>query len=155
VDRLFACLAALTLAAGNLTADGRGPGRDAFRDAATVPTLEGEWEVVSVTHDGQPSDKPGTRVTIRDGKLAVRERGARGGEEYGYRLPGARGPAGAVDLVTTDGPQKGQVFPGIYRAEGDALRLCVRPAPGNGRPTALAAPKGSPDVLLTLRRAGR
>jgi uncharacterized protein (TIGR03067 family) len=155
VDRLFACLAALTLAAGSLPADGRGPSRDAFRDAATVPTLEGEWEVVSVLHGGESGNERDTRITIRDGRMAVQERGARRKEEYGYRLPRAHTPAGAIDLVVTEGPQKGQVFPGIYRAEGNALRLCVRPEPGAARPAALAAPKGSPDVLITLRRAGR
>lgn len=58
----------------------------------------------------------------------------------------------AIDLVPDGGPSRGEKVLGIYRREGDRLTVCMA-APGDPRPTAFDAPKGSGRTFYVLRKA--
>jgi uncharacterized protein (TIGR03067 family) len=56
-----------------------------------------------------------------------------------------------VDIVGTDGPNKGKTLLGIYELDGDTLRVCYDVG-GKGRPTELKSAKGSTTFLVTYQR---
>lgn len=56
-----------------------------------------------------------------------------------------------IDLVFTDGPNRGTRILGIARVQGDAWQLCLA-APGQPRPGQFTASAGSSNVLETLSR---
>jgi hypothetical protein len=73
---------------------------------------------------------------------------------FEYRLRRAPRASGPLELVVPPGGvEEGAAYPGIYRADGALLVICIRP--GDGRPQEFSSPKGSMDVLYTLRRLGR
>jgi uncharacterized protein (TIGR03067 family) len=63
---------------------------------------------------------------------------------------------GTIDLVETEGPDKGGMTAGIFEVNGDEMRICfpVR-EPFLERPTVMAAEPGSNRELLILRRLGQ
>jgi len=50
-----------------------------------------------------------------------------------FRLDSGKSPK-TVDVIPTDGPNKGRTFPGIYRIEGDIMKSCFNVG-GGKRPT--------------------
>ncbi len=56
-----------------------------------------------------------------------------------------------INLIPSEGPLKGKVFPSIYELDGNTLKLC-RAQPGQRRPTEFSSKKGSDDILLILKR---
>ena len=58
-----------------------------------------------------------------------------------------------MDVIGTDGPNKGKTFLAIYELEGDMLRICYDLA-GKTRPTAFATEQGTKLFLVRYRRKG-
>ena len=57
----------------------------------------------------------------------------------------------AMDVIGTDGPNKGKTFPAVYTLEGDKLRICYDLS-GKARPTALATEQGTRLFLVHYER---
>jgi uncharacterized protein (TIGR03067 family) len=59
----------------------------------------------------------------------------------------------AMDIIGTDGANKGKHFLCIYELEGDTLRICYD-LTGKSRPTAFATEEGTKLFLVKYRRKG-
>jgi uncharacterized protein (TIGR03067 family) len=58
----------------------------------------------------------------------------------------------AMDIIGTDGPNKGKTFLAIYELKGDTLRICYDLA-GKARPTEFFTSKDRPFFLAIYQRA--
>jgi uncharacterized protein (TIGR03067 family) len=54
-------------------------------------------------------------------------------DELKYKLDPSKSPK-EIDLIPQSGPDKGQVYPGIYKLEGDTLTIISVNRPGRKRP---------------------
>lgn len=57
----------------------------------------------------------------------------------------------SLDVVGTDGPNKGKMFPAIYETTGDTLRICYD-LEGKTRPAAFKTEPGTKQFLVTYHR---
>jgi uncharacterized protein (TIGR03067 family) len=72
--------------------------------------------------------------------------------KFSYQLYSNQQPKG-IDLKVTETPDSKGIettMKGIYRLEGDNLKICYNPAK---RPTEFAAAEGSKNVLIVLKKA--
>jgi uncharacterized protein (TIGR03067 family) len=56
-----------------------------------------------------------------------------------------------IDVIFTEGPEKGKIFKGIYELEGETYKACLA-VPGRERPKEFASKPGSGHVLSVLKR---
>jgi uncharacterized protein (TIGR03067 family) len=56
-----------------------------------------------------------------------------------------------IDVVFTEGPEKGKTSLGIYELEGDVYKVCIG-LTGKKRPTEFISKPGSGHVLEVLKR---
>jgi uncharacterized protein (TIGR03067 family) len=69
-----------------------------------------------------------------------------------FRVGPSRKPA-TIDFTHTRGEAKGKAWLGVYRLEGDVLKICDNADDlAQGRPAAFATEPGSGRVLVTFRR---
>jgi uncharacterized protein (TIGR03067 family) len=122
---------------------------------ADKDALQGTWRLTSVEINKHPIPleklKEGDVVLV--GTLAVK------GDAYSFRIGKTRleftfkvDPSAkphAIDLTATEGPQKGQVYHGIYKLEGDTYTVCRNVEPGKERPREFATRPDS-GLMLTV-----
>jgi uncharacterized protein (TIGR03067 family) len=120
-----------------------------------VPPIEGDWELVEWIQFGAQSAFPaGSGVEFRpDGKRLWRDGPGRRPDERGYKLYPKTTPA-AIDLIRPADGSPPDVFPSIYKVDGDTLVLCIG-NPGAERPTRFEAGPGSSTMLMTFKRVGK
>src|SRR5262245_42134594 len=90
---------------------------------AQLKKLQGTWKVVRVEADGKPlpaENTEGWTLTIQGGRYALRSR--QEAIEGVYKLAGLEEPL-AIDATRTNGADKGKTLWGIYRLEGDQLKM--------------------------------
>jgi uncharacterized protein (TIGR03067 family) len=118
--------------------------------------LAGNWDIVSIVDDG---DNMGSNL-IR-AKFAERNRVVIGTRTASMTSPvsGER-RISAIQIDPTKSPsqvnvtnQFDQVLKGIYRFDGDNLKLCLAKNEEDDRPTDFAAPSGSERMLFDLKMA--
>ncbi len=140
-----ACAALLAAVAGTPAV----AGTDAQAPREDRESLRGTWKMTSVEWQGKEApaaaaftrgewEVTADRLIFRLGKNSV---------AWTYTRDGAKTP-GEIDLTATSGPEKGQTLRGIYKLEGDRLRICY----GKERPTTFATGPGQDQVLMVLRR---
>jgi uncharacterized protein (TIGR03067 family) len=115
--------------------------------------LEGTWEVVSVTRDGQKEAPPGEatlRFVVRDGRWSVRK-GDQTVEEGTFTLD-ARATPHCINVTPSSGQHKGQTLHGICEVKGDTARDCFAMPAGKERPRSFSAEQGSGCRLTVYRR---
>jgi len=106
-------------------------------------SLEGVWTCESATVDGKPLDQATARL-LRLTLTKVRYKIERGTEvvfDSQYTLDVSQHPA-HIDIVGTEGDDKGRKAQGIYSLKGDTLKIC-HTLPGKARPTAFDSTPGS------------
>jgi RNA polymerase sigma factor (sigma-70 family) len=111
--------------------------------------LQGDWRVVSVEKDGQALPDQGMRFVFVGGEVTVFVQGFQAASMT-YVLDPSPEPK-AIDITS---PVAG-IWPGIYRGEGDSLRLCLdqKPDTVRTRPTDFRTePDGQSVFLYVLRR---
>lgn len=121
---------------------------------ATADDLQGTWTVTSFERGGKKEQEATAPVEVvfKDGLYTLpTEIGFTKSRQGQYKLDPSRSPK-AIDLIPSDGPNKGLTIPGIYWLEGETLIACYGEA-GKGRPTEFASRAGSGWVLVTYRRA--
>jgi uncharacterized protein (TIGR03067 family) len=106
--------------------------------------FEGTWSVVSA----QKAGKPAPEDEIKDIRLTF------SGEKVTFQH-GDKSMEGTFKIDPAKKPRQfevmfqGKSHPGIYKFEGDQLKLCVGDAE---RPTEFKSPEGSQTMLITLKR---
>ena len=115
--------------------------------------LQGTWVPVAAELSENPLDE----ATLKTMKLVVEE------DKYAITVgksPFDKGttsidPAAkpkTMDIVGTEGPNKGKTFLAIYELNGDTLRICYD-LTGKARPTEFKTRKGELLFLATYKRA--
>ena len=140
--RRFALLA--VLAVGMVVA--------AEKKADPVKDIEGKWVIVAVEKGGEKAPEDTIKaldgqLTLKDGKY---ELSIGGNKSSGtYKLNVSKTPI-EVDVVETDGPNKGDKKYGITEIKGDTMRACWDFS-GKERPKEFSG-KGETHVLLVYKR---
>jgi uncharacterized protein (TIGR03067 family) len=123
---------------------------DAKDDAAKKDRdrMQGTWTVASATHGGKqaPAERiKAMRLVIAGDKITVKEGEVH--EEATFTLAPDQKPP-AIDV--TPGRASRKTIRGIYKLEGDELKICwVREGE---RPKEFASKDGSDAILLVLKR---
>jgi uncharacterized protein (TIGR03067 family) len=120
--------------------------------SANLEWIQGTWATVAMIVDGRMLPEAALRqrrVIIIDDRYAVVD-GSRTLRRGSFRIDPTASPK-RIDTFPADGPNAGQVTPGIYVLTGDLLRLCYAPS-GQPRPDDFAAALGSGRWLVTDRR---
>jgi uncharacterized protein (TIGR03067 family) len=121
------------------------------QDNKDLDALQGTWQRTSMIRNGKPvpeDEVKAERLTLQ-------------GEHYTlligdqkrtgiFRLDPSKSPR-TLDIVSTEGPNKGKTLHAIYELEGDTFTYCVAP-PGKERPTLLESRPGSGWTLLVNKR---
>jgi uncharacterized protein (TIGR03067 family) len=94
---------------------------------------------------------------LKDAKLVIK------GERYSFKLGDTRleltfavdqgKKPRAIDLTVVEGEQKGKVFHGIYKLEGDTYTVCRPTEPGKDRPAEFATQPKSGLMIVVWKRA--
>ena len=121
--------------------------------AQDAGNIQGAWAVVSAERDAKPAaDVAGHRLTFSGDAFAIRHEGHilyRGS----YTTDPGRRPA-EIDFHHTEGGIKGKTWKGIYRLEGEMLRICDNaPAMTRPRPTQFSTKAGSGYICFVFKRA--
>jgi uncharacterized protein (TIGR03067 family) len=114
----------------------------------------GTWRFVSIEADRAKAEEDvfkNARLIVKGNEFsmiqgAVTYRGT-------YTVDVSKKPK-TIDLVFTDGPEKGKTSLGIYELEGDTCKLCIA-LTGKDRPKEFVSKPGSGHVLEVLRREKR
>lgn len=124
------------------------------KGASAMDRLAAKWECVSGVNDGKPLNDE----TVKRLRLTLTKEGGYKtelGEQVLFdstcRLDAAKQPA-QIDMIGTEGANKGQAAQGIYKLEGDRLTICYT-MPGQQRPANFESQPGSGATLVTWRRA--
>jgi len=121
--------------------------------AQPAKTLEGTWTAISAQRDGKPADElAGHRLTFAGNTFVIEKDGKLLYKGTFTTRPGAT-PAG-IDFVNTAGEAKGKTWKGIYRFEGDTLKIVDNaPDPVRARPRQFTTLPDSGQVMLVFKRA--
>jgi uncharacterized protein (TIGR03067 family) len=123
-------------------------------DDATALQGPSAWRAVEVVRNGKVDKEPETVVITFVGDTFVWQRGDMLLFRGTYHLDASRSPKD-FDMRPTFGPLgeiDGWLWPGVYRLDGDWLKLCVRMMIDEGRPKRFASEKTSHDWLVTFKR---
>jgi uncharacterized protein (TIGR03067 family) len=130
------------------------PAGDARRRAreAELGRFQGTWKFVSIEAEGDRAFQDdlvsitvviqGDRFTLSNGPTITR----------GVLTVDPAARPKTMDVVFSEGPQRGTTAQGIYELDGDLLKLCNGP-PDKKRPTRFASKLGSGLTLQVLKRA--
>ena len=119
--------------------------------AQDLDLLQGPWTVTALEMDGQemPADMlSNARIVIEGSRFTSTGMGAV--YEGTLELDASTSPP-QLTMKFDAGPEKGNTNPGIYKLEGDTLRLCLATR-GTVRPSSFASTPGSGLALETLTR---
>ena len=116
-----------------------------------VGRFEGSWRFDSMEAEGKavPVDGfKGIRLVLKGDRFTMVEPNAtyRGT----YRVDPTSRPK-TIDVMFTEGPEKGKSSCGIYELDGDTYKVCIG-LTGKPRPTEFASKPGSGHVLEVLKR---
>jgi uncharacterized protein (TIGR03067 family) len=117
-----------------------------------LEALQGNWQPVSVTVNGQALDKE----RLKDDSMLIRKntfvlRSGAGSTGGTFLIDPTKNPK-TMDTETLIGEAKGTKSVGIYQLEGDTLRVCYSTDP-KARPTEFSAGKDSKRALVVYQRA--
>lgn len=114
--------------------------------------LQGAYACVSATIDGKPlADE--TAKALRLTLTAERYKTERGGEvlfDSTYTVDGTKSPK-TIDMIGTEGDNKGKPALGIYKLDGGTLTMCYV-MPGRQRPAAFESQPQSGTFLVVWKR---
>jgi uncharacterized protein (TIGR03067 family) len=117
-----------------------------------VRKFQGAWTIESSETGGKKlpaGDLKGLIVTFEGDKHTVKK-----GDEVvqvgTQKLDPSQSPK-AIDVIMTEGPNKGAVMLGIYEIDGDTLKVCFDPN-GKKRPTEFKSAPGSENFVNVHKR---
>ena len=116
--------------------------------------LQGTWSRASAEVNGKPTPEDELKKTtliIEGDHYTLRT--PEGDRRGTIKLDPTKSPK-QVDLIPSEGPNKGKTLAGIYELDGDTLRYCLT-LTGKERPTEFASKPGSGQGLFVNKRARR
>jgi uncharacterized protein (TIGR03067 family) len=121
--------------------------------ANDLEKLAGVWTCVSAVNDGKPLPDDVAkmlRLTITKEGGYKTERGEQVLFDSKCTIDPARSPK-HIDLIGTEGENKGKAAQGLYSLDEDTLTICYT-MPGLERPNKLESKAGSAATLVVWRR---
>jgi len=113
--------------------------------------LQGNWVMAALEVDGKlvPENKLGTTLVIKGNKYTTRVKD----KEFSttIRLDPSKNPP-AIDMVFTEGDNKDKILKGIYRIDGDTLKVCRGLSAGKDRPTQFGTWPNTGIFMVTWKR---
>jgi uncharacterized protein (TIGR03067 family) len=122
--------------------------RDAKED---LKMLDGTWLPVSGELAGEKYPEATlkmTKLVIKDGKWTVTIGDIN--DAGTFTLDTAKKP-NTMDIVGTDGPNKGKTIPAVYELKDDTLKICYG-LDGKERPKEFKTKEGTKEFLLVYKR---
>ena len=123
------------------------------KGATEMERLAGKWECVSGINDGKPLGED----TVKQLRLTLTKEGGYKTElgeqvlfDSSCKLDATKQPP-QIDMIGTEGANKGKAAQGIYKLEGDRLMICYT-MPGQDRPQQFESKPGSGATLVLWRR---
>jgi len=113
--------------------------------------LQGTWNIVTLEMDGSKMDADaftGSKIIVKGARFTTVAMGAT--YEGRLKLDLTKTPK-TIDLLFTEGPEKGNTSLAIYELNRDTWRMCLT-LRGDQRPSKFATAPGSGLALETLRR---
>jgi uncharacterized protein (TIGR03067 family) len=113
--------------------------------------VDGTWLGSKAELDGKPFPEELTktiRITVEKGKYKVAVSGTY--DEGTFKLDPSTKPK-SLDLVATDGPNKGKQLLAVYELDGDTLKVCYD-LTGKNRPKEFRTTEGSQLYLVIYKR---
>jgi uncharacterized protein (TIGR03067 family) len=124
----------------------------AFADAKKdLAALAGKWQPVSMEQGGRktPAEQlKSISLTIEGDKFTV---AVDDKLDQGTLKLGKQDKLKTMDIIGTEGPNKGRTYPAIYQLEGDSLKICYN-LEGDQRPTEFKAASGKL-LLIEYKKA--
>jgi uncharacterized protein (TIGR03067 family) len=121
--------------------------------SAELKRLDGTWELITTVFDGKRDDVPeGKRslIDFRGNTYTLKLADNLGGGTGTIQIDPSKQPK-FLDQFVQEGPDKGEIYPGIYELEEDKLQICFVSQAG-GRPTEFTAERDSNRMLYIYRR---
>ena len=121
------------------------------RDAKDGDTIQGTWLPSSAEIGGKtfPDEVRNTiKLVVKDDKYTVTV--GKQVDQGTVKLNPAAKPK-QMDIIGTDGPNKGKTFLAIYERDGDTLRICYDLS-GKSRPTEFKTMANTKLFLVTYKR---
>lgn len=122
------------------------------QEAADRKALAGKWTPVSAELAGAKLPEAQLAVislTIADANYLVQV--GKAIDKGTLKIDSAKKPR-AMDIIGTDGPNKGKTMLAIYEIDKDTLKICYD-LEGKNRPTDFTSSKEKPHFLVVYRRA--
>ena len=124
-----------------------------------VQRFQGRWVPVYVEKDGQPIPQEGledlkaVEVVVKGEKVILKEAGeVMEGWNVSFKVDPTKAP-GTIDLSVGVEEFKPKTSLGIYKFEGDTLKICIiEPSKEPERPTAFQTKPGSKHLLWYFKR---
>jgi uncharacterized protein (TIGR03067 family) len=126
--------------------------RTANYETTVANQLRGTWVAVSLEHGGKQEAPPNGEeltFTFDGGKLIIKE--SRRTEEGSYTTNDTKNPM-EIDLIPSKNVPKEATIKGIYRIDGDTLKLAF--TRGGARPTRFDAKDDNSGVITFKRKKG-
>jgi uncharacterized protein (TIGR03067 family) len=152
------CLAAAVFAIAHAAAEpiaqvSKTAGRGEDKEKLDVDKLAGAWSAASGVNNGRPipdATVQKLRLTLTKDRYKT-ERGDEVLFDSRYTIDASREPK-QMNMIGTEGENKGKAAQGIYSLDGDTLKICYT-MPGKDRPTAFESKPGSGATLVIWKRA--
>ena len=113
--------------------------------------LQGTWKVTESVSKGEKAPPEELFLIFRGDVILVREEG-KTAENFSFLLNPTKKPK-EIDLDDQGRrASKGRLDRGIYKIDGDTLRICIQTDKDAPRPTEFASPKDSSLWLVVLQR---
>jgi uncharacterized protein (TIGR03067 family) len=123
-------------------------------EKADLKKLEGTWlpsEAVFGGRSWPDEERKAIKLVIADGKYTVTVHGQ---DDKGTLKLDTKAKPATMDIVGTDGPNKGRTIPAIYELSGDTLKICYA-LDGKERPGTFESKSESRLFLVTYKREKR
>jgi uncharacterized protein (TIGR03067 family) len=115
--------------------------------------LQATWKVTESVSKGEKvpaEDIKDLALLFKGDAILIRE-GGKTFENFTFTLDPTK-KIKEIDLTLKVGPQKGRVDRGIYRIDGDTLRICIQSNKDAPRPGEFISPRNSELWLVILQR---
>ncbi len=113
----------------------------------------GRWRIVAGENDGRretPERIKDTFVDVTPDQISVTDRDEKKTWVTSYKLDPSKSPK-TITMTVMQGDWKGKTALGIYRIEGDTLRICYA-LPGQPAPAEFATRPGSKQLSFVMKR---
>ena len=127
------------------------------QDAKTeLDKLQGKWSVTAMERGEKSAPKDiidNIVITFAGDKMTLgRTQAGAKSREYAIKLDPTKNPK-AIDLIPADGASKGKTVAGIYRFDGNDLKICMPNTDSQERPKEFKSVKDTDLIVMSLTPA--